>query len=152
MFIIACLDAAVEAGVGREWNKYLCLPVRMSHFLWEGNCTQVVCMVVSLHDSETWPVKKEKELTLQRAEMRMTRWMWGVKITDTFTCSELRERLGTEDIITAIQRQVKMVRTCFKDENDWVKKCMNFEVEGVRPRDRPKKPWSEVVEKDCQTW
>jgi len=27
---------------------------------------------------------------------------------------------------------------------------MDFEVEGVRPRGRPKKTWSEVKEKDCQ--
>ena len=47
---------------------------------------------------------KEKELTLQWAEMRMTRWMYGVKITDTFTCSELRERLGIYCIIAVIQR------------------------------------------------
>jgi len=26
-----------------------------------------------------------------------------------------------------------------KDENDWVKKCMDYDVEGVRPRGRPKK-------------
>ena len=30
-----------------------------------------------------------------------------------------------------------------------LKKCMNYEVEGVRPRGRPKKIWSEVVEEDC---
>ena len=28
---------------------------------------------------------------------------------------------------------------------------MDYEVEGVKPRDRPKKTWSEVIEKDCQT-
>jgi len=34
-----------------------------------------------------------------------------------------------------------------KDENDWVKKCMDYEVEGVRPRGRPKKSCcSEVTE------
>ena len=38
-----------------------------------------------------------------------------------------------------------------KDENDWVKKCMDFEVKGVRPRGRPKKTWTEDIEKDCQT-
>jgi len=32
-----------------------------------------------LHGSEIWPVKEENELTLQRAEMRMIRWMCGVK-------------------------------------------------------------------------
>jgi len=43
-------DAAVEARVCRGWNKLdnscHCLPIRMSHFLWEGNYTQVVCVVV----------------------------------------------------------------------------------------------------------
>jgi len=38
-------------------------------------------------------VKKENELTLQRAEMRMISWICGVKITDGFSSSELRERL-----------------------------------------------------------
>jgi len=32
----------------------------------------------------------------------------------------------------------------------WVKKCMEFEVEGSRPRGRPKKTWRAIVEKDCQ--
>jgi len=27
---------------------------------------------------------------------------------------------------------------------------MQYEVEGVRPRGRPKKTWREIVEKDCQ--
>jgi len=37
-----------------------------------------------------------------------------------------------------------------KDDDDWVKKCMGYEVEGPRPRGRPKRTWTEVVEKDCQ--
>jgi len=37
-----------------------------------------------------------------------------------------------------------------KEDNDWVKKCMEYEVEGVRPRGKPKKTWREIVEKDCQ--
>jgi len=37
-----------------------------------------------------------------------------------------------------------------KEDNDWLKKYMEYEVEGARPRDRPKKTWTEIVEKDCQ--
>jgi len=32
----------------------------------------------------------------------------------------------------------------------WVKKSMEHEVEGSRPRGRPKKTWEEVVREDCQ--
>ena len=35
-------------------------------------------------------------------------------------------------------------------QSDWVKKCMEYEVEGSRPRGRPKRTWKEVVQKDCQ--
>jgi len=37
-----------------------------------------------------------------------------------------------------------------KEYNDWVKKCMEYEVEGSRPRGRPKRTWRQVVQKDCQ--
>jgi len=37
-----------------------------------------------------------------------------------------------------------------KEDNDWLKKCMEYEVEAARPRGRPKITWREIVEKDCQ--
>jgi len=38
-----------------------------------------------------------------------------------------------------------------KEDNDWLKKCMEYEVKGARLRSRPKKTWRDTVEKDCQT-
>jgi len=35
-------------------------------------------------------------------------------------------------------------------DDDWVKKCMEYEVEVPRLRGRPKRTWREGVEKDCQ--
>ena len=44
-----------------------------------------------------------------------------------------------------------MVWTCVaKDDNDWVKNCIEYEVVGTRPRDRPKRTWLEVVQRDYQ--
>jgi len=41
-----------------------------------------------------------------------------------------------------------------RKDDDWVKKCMEYEVEGPRPKGRPKgrpnRTRREVVEKDCQ--
>ena len=37
-----------------------------------------------------------------------------------------------------------------KEDIYWVKKCMEYEVEGSRPRGRPKRTWREVVQKVCQ--
>ena len=45
-----------------------------------------------LHEIEAWPVRKENVVALQRAEMRMVRWMCGVKLKDRLPSKELRER------------------------------------------------------------
>jgi len=53
--------------------------------------------------SETCPVRKENALALQRAEMRMVRWMCGMKLQDRIPSEGLRERLGLGDIISELQ-------------------------------------------------
>ena len=47
---------------------------------------------------------KENEAALQRAEMRMVRWMCNVKVHDRVPSKELRERLGIDDIILVLQQ------------------------------------------------
>ena len=46
------------------------------------------------------------------------------------------------------KRAVKRVCVCVTVI--WVKKCMEYKVEGPRPRGRPKRTWKEVVKKNCQ--
>jgi len=57
-----------------------------------------------LHGSETWTVRKENEVALQRAEMKMVRWMSGVKLKDGVPSKELSDRLGLDDIISVLQQ------------------------------------------------
>ena len=65
-----------------------------------------------LHGSETWPIRKENEVALQRAEMRMVRWMCGVKLHDRVPSKALRERLGLDDNLGTTAKQVVMVWAC----------------------------------------
>jgi len=51
----------------------------------------------------TWPVRKENEVALQWAEMRMIRWMCGIKLQDRISSKWLRERLELDDIISVLQ-------------------------------------------------
>jgi len=39
---------------------------------------------------------------------------------------------------------------CEKKMDDWVKKCMEYEVEGPRPRGRPNRTCREVVREDAK--
>jgi len=62
------------------------------------------------------------------------------------------ERLGIDDIALVLQqnRLRWYGHVLRKEDNDWVKKCMEYEVEGPRTRGRPKRTWREVVKEDCQ--
>ena len=105
-----------------------------------------------LHGSETWPVRMENEVALQRAEMRMVRWMCDLKLQDRIPSKGLREGVGLDDIISVLQqnRLWWYGYVLRKEDNDWVKKCMEYEVESARPRGSPKNTWREILEKHCQ--
>jgi len=94
---------------------------------------------------------KKMRWHLQRAERRMVRWMCNVKVTDRVSSEELEEKLGIDDTIlilmqNRLRRYGYMLR---KEETDWVKKFLEYEVEGSRPRGRPQRTWREIVQKDC---
>ena len=84
---------------------------------------------------------KENVVALQRAEMRMVRWMCGVKLKDRLPSKELRERLGIDDIALVLQQnRLRWYGHVLRKVDDWVKKFMEYEVEGPRPRGRPRGP------------
>ena len=63
----------------------------------------ISCVLSSMiYGSETWPVRKENEMALHRAEMRMVRWMCGMKL-DRVSNKEFRERLGIVDITSLLR-------------------------------------------------
>jgi len=64
-------------------------------------------------------------------------------LKDRFPSKDLRERLGIDDIALVLQQNGLHV---LRKDDDWVKKCTEYEVEGSRP----KRTWKEVVRKDCQ--
>jgi len=101
-------DAAMGARIQTGWNKFKQLiPLLTNKDIslirrWRLHSSCVRSSM--LHGSETWPVRKENEVALQRAEMRMVRWMCNVKIKDRVTNKELREGLGIDDIILVLQK------------------------------------------------
>ena len=101
-------DAAVEARIRIGWNKFRqfvpLLTNRDISLIRRGRLYSSCVESSMLHGSETWPVRKENEVALQRAEMRMVRWMCNVKVTDRVSSKELRERLGIDDIILILQQ------------------------------------------------
>jgi len=56
------------------------------------------CVSCLMHGSETWPMKVEHELKMNRTKMRMIRWICGVKLNVRKKSEELRELLGLEPV------------------------------------------------------
>ena len=77
----------------------------MVHLSSSFKCTSsafCLCALMFLR-KENWPVRKENEVALQRAaELRMVRWMCGVKLQDRVSSKELRGRLRLDDIISVL--------------------------------------------------
>jgi len=66
-----------------------------------------------MHGSESWSMKVEHELKLNRTEMSMIRWMCEVKLNERKKSEELREILGLEPVsLMTKKEQVEMVWTC----------------------------------------
>ena len=101
-------DAAVEARIRIEWKKFRQLVPLLTNrdisLIRRGRLYSSCVQSSMLHGSDTWPVRKENEVALQRAEMRMVRWMCNVKVEDRVPSKELRERLGIDDIVLILQQ------------------------------------------------
>ena len=75
---------------------------------------------------------------------------------DADAAVEVRIRIGWNkfrQLVLALvlqQNRLRWYGNVLRKDDDWVKKCMEYEVEGPRPRGRLKRTWTEVVKEDCQ--
>ena len=66
-----------------------------------------------MHGSETWPMKVEHELKMNRTEMGMIKRMCGVKLNERKKIEELTELLGLEPVSLMIKKsRLSLVWTC----------------------------------------
>jgi len=92
-------DAAVETRIRIGWNKFRQLvPLLINRdisLIRRGRLYSSCVQSSMLHGSQTWRVRKENEVALQRALIRMVRWTCDVKVKDKVpskSSKELRER------------------------------------------------------------
>jgi len=95
--------------------------------------------------SRHWWMTALKRPQLYPISSALARLLCGMKLQNRVPSKELRERLGLVDIISVLQqnRLWWYGHVLQKEDNDWVKKYMEYEVECARPRGRgrPTKTW-----------
>ena len=82
--------------------------------------------------------------------MQMLRWMCGVSLPDRRKSEEWRKLVGVQPITTVIRsgRLRWYGHVMRKSDEDWVKKYLEYTVEGRRPIGRPIKTCLERVEEE----
>jgi len=80
---------------------------------------------------------------MNRTEMSTFRWMRWIKLNERKRSEELRELVGSEPVSLTIKKsRIRWFgHVEHKDDNDWVKRCMMLEIEGIRQSGRPNKTW-----------
>ena len=150
-------DLAVCSRIRSGWKKFkdfapILTDKCISHTL-KARVYAACVRSVMLYGGETWPMKKELEGLLGRAEMRMIRWMCRVSLREHRTSEELRRNMGLESITEVLSRERLRWygHVMRKDDTSWVKRCMTFDVGGKRPRGRPLASWEETVRNDRES-
>ena len=97
-------------------------------------------------------MKMEDTQRLERAEKMMLRKMCGVTLKDKKSSEELRHRLGIDSLTVVIRRgRLRWFgHVERKEDDDWVKACQRFEVEGKQGCGKARKTWMECVEDDMK--
>lgn len=150
-------DKAVRDRVRKGWLKFkelsgvLCnkrIALRMRGVLYRA-CVRAVMM----YGGESWPIKKENEDTLVRAERRMIRMICGVTLNNRENSRDLLERIGLVDDIRVGVKKARLRwfgHVLRRDVDVGVKRAFLFKVEDKSGRGRPGKTWYEVVRNDMR--
>jgi len=146
-------DAVVKARIRIGWKKFRQLVPLLNNkdvsLIMRGRLYSSCVRSSMLHGSETWPVRKENVVALQRAEMRMVRWICGVKLKDRLRSKELRERLGIDDIALVLQqnRLHWYGHVLQKKDDDWVRNAWSMKLGGQDQEEDQRGPGERLYEK-----
>ena len=140
----------VRCALGKFNELMPILTMRWTSLKVKGKICKACVQSVMMYGSETWAMKVED--TQKRTEASMMRRMCGVSLKKHLSNEALRGRLGIDCVSDLVRRSRlrwfdHVVR---KDDQQWVRKCIDFKVERNVGRGRPRKSWLECVNDDMK--
>ena len=151
------VESAVVARIRCGWRKFrelqAFLTSKSPSMRVKGQLYAACVRQAMIYGCESWPLLANHERMLLSAEMRMIRWMCGVRRSERRSNEEMRQEMGLENILDSIRRQrlrwFGHVRR--KSESEWVKKVTDMEVSGKRAVGRQRKTWRDVIAEDLKS-
>jgi len=147
-------ELAVKNRVGKAWGKFNTMAPLLCNKSVSGKVKgrlYTACVrSCLLYGSETWALTKEYQRKLENTENRMIRKMYGLR--EGIPVEKMRQEMG----VMAINNAIKLGRLRWfghvkrREEGNWVRRCMDMEIEGRNPKGRPKRTWRQVVREDLR--
>ncbi|XP_037783575.1 uncharacterized protein LOC119579748 [Penaeus monodon] len=153
-----------DGSMGREiknriqcgWNNWrkvsgvICdkrVPVKL-----KGKVHKSVVRPAMTYGLETAPLRKVEERKLDVAEMKMLRWMVGETKIDCIRNNYIRGSLHVTEISKNVQEtRLRWYGHLLRRNEDHVgRQAMEMELEGNRPKRRPKTRRKDVIQKDMR--
>ena len=147
---------AVRTRVKAMWSKWRQLsslllnksiPLKIRGMVYRTCLRPVMC-----YGSETWAMTKANQSILEVTEMRMLRWMCRVKLEDQVSNIEVLERVDVEKLENILRRNRLrwFGHVERRGKGSVLKTVEDVEVDGVKPRGRPKNTWKKTIEEDLK--
>jgi hypothetical protein len=148
------VERAVRVRTAAAWSKWrdiaglLCrrkIPLKHRAMIYEA-CVRSVL----LYGMETWPMTQRVEACIQSCDRRMLRYMTGVSLRDRVPSEEVARRCGLPQVVDILRaRRLRWFgHVQRRNGNEALAVVRDWEVEGRRPRGRPRKTWQKTVEED----
>ena len=148
------VERAVRMRVSTAWRKWReiagLLVNRNIPLKSRGRVYDACIRPVLLYGAESWGLTQRMEEVLRGCDRRMLRYMAGVKWMDGVSSAEVAERCGVRE--TGVVLRAKRLRWfghIKRSQADGaLDRAMSVEVDGRRPRGRPRKTWRKCVDED----
>ena len=141
------------AAAWRKWREISSLLLNKAIPLkYRGRVYDACVRSVLLYGAEGWAMTDHVQSIVTGCDRRLLRYMAGVSLRDRVRSEEVASRCCVDEVeIVMRERRLRWfghVRR--RDEDDPIRSVMDLEVDGGRPRGRPKKTWKKTVEEDMR--
>ena len=150
------VDRAVRLRVVAAWTKWreiaglLCnrrIPLKSRANIYDACIRSVI-----LYGAESWPLTQRLEKYIQSCDRRLLRYMSGVSLRDRVSSAEVAQGCGLREIlmVVRVRRLQWFGHVKRREEGEALSIVHRWQVEGRRPRGRPKKLWMSVIQEDMR--
>ena len=151
-------ESAVRYRIFTAWDKWkelASLLVNKNIPLWRRIDLYCACIrSAMLYGSETWALTAGLEKKLEANELRMLRYMTGIKWQDKISNEKVRRRCKINKLGNEIRsRRLRWFgHVKRKEGGNLIEGVMNKNLNVCSPRGRPTKKWFQNIEEDLSAW